>query len=76
MSNRNGLSLFLVIVALVCLGWAIRSPAADEAQRPPPRCSQALANKNGVPPAKRSSEPAPVRAGERHCASALRPRAA
>jgi hypothetical protein len=76
MSNRNGLSLFLVFVALVCLGWAIKSPAAvaepvPGASPPLPRCSQALANKNGIPAAKRV-EPVSSRAPERHCASALR----
>jgi hypothetical protein len=80
MSNRNGLSLFLVFVALVCLGWAIKSPAAvadpvPGASPPLARCSQALANKNGVATAKRVV-PASSRAPERHCASALRRRAA
>ncbi|HET9707824.1 MAG TPA: hypothetical protein VFP39_05935 [Gemmatimonadales bacterium] len=82
MSNRNGLSLFLVLVALVCLGWAVKSPAATAATAeppvatkpaPPPHCSQALASTNGVRAAKRAD---PGRAAERQCASALRHRVA
>jgi hypothetical protein len=70
MPNRNGLSFFLLIVAVVCLGWAIRGSAAAGAQpAPPAHCSQALANKNGMPAAKR-------RAAEPHCTSALQHRAA
>ena len=81
MSNRNGLSLFLVIVALLCLGWAVRSPAAmsepapGTRPAPVPHCSQALASQNGVRAAKRS-DPTPGRVAERQCASALRHRVA
>lgn len=79
MSNRNGLSLFLVLVALVCLGWAVKSPAAiaeppaGTKPAPVPHCSQALASTNGVRAAKRAE---PGRAAERQCASALRHRVA
>ena len=80
MSNRNGLSLFLMIVALVCLGWAVKSPAAipeAPALRPAPalHCSQALASQNGIRAAKRTEATA-ARAAERNCTSALRRRVA
>ncbi|HTQ73618.1 MAG TPA: hypothetical protein VMI74_04980 [Burkholderiales bacterium] len=81
MSNRNSLSLFLVVVALVCLGWAVKSPAAVP-QAPPrarpapaPHCSQALASGNGIRVAKRVDR-VPARAPERTCTSALRHRVA
>src|SRR4029077_20963707 len=85
--TRTGLSLFLVIVAALCLGWAIRSPAAESPQavaRPQyeyptgsrfMRCSRAFAGQNGTQAAKRGGG-GPTRSGQRYCASALRHRAA
>ena len=77
MLKRDGLSLLVFVAALVLTTWAVRSPAAasEAPPAPQPRCSQALATRNGIAPARRASEPVPARA-EAHCASALRPRAA